>query len=131
MSASGWPSCGDNEVNMNRVSKVIVFSMNRTFLHKQTWGSCNPVFFFVGIYAIKKNSFFFKIQIEPSNLSSTVDGVEGPRLVQALPIYLDCCSMVRGFPTWQLHDWLTFEKLQLGAFLLASNDFRMVMHTCG
>jgi hypothetical protein len=47
----------------------------------------------------KQIVFFFKIQIEPSNLSSTVDGVEGPRLVQALPIYLDCCSMVRGFPT--------------------------------
>lgn len=34
------------------------------------------------------------------------EGAEGAELVQALPIYLDCS--VSNFPTWQLHDWLTF-----------------------
>ena len=44
---------------------------------------------------------------------------------KTLPIYYSF-SRGRGFPTWQLHDWLTFEKLQLGTFLLASSDFSLL-----
>ena len=50
----------------------------------------------------------FKLKLRPSNLSSTEESMKGPGLVQALPIYHGCCSSVRDFPTWQLHDWLTF-----------------------
>jgi hypothetical protein len=56
----------------------------------------------------KSKESLFKFELRPSNLSSTVDGVEGPELVQALPFYHGFCSRAKDSPTWQLHDWLTF-----------------------
>jgi hypothetical protein len=55
-----------------------------------------------------KQRVFIHAQGQTLQLSSTIDGVEDPELVQALPIYHSCCIRVRDFPAWQLHDWLTF-----------------------
>lgn len=48
----------------------------------------------------------FKLVLRLSNISSTVEGVGGAEVVQALPIYHG--SRVRDFSVKQLHDCLTF-----------------------
>lgn len=54
----------------------------------------------------KKQEFLFKLELGPSKLPSTVDGMEGPELVKASPIYH--ASRGKDFPTWQLDDCLAF-----------------------
>jgi hypothetical protein len=49
-------------------------------------------------------------------------GGEGPKLIKS-SLFIMVISRVRGFPTWQLHNWLTFKGYKLGAILLASNTF--------
>ena len=51
----------------------------------------------------KSKESLFKLEFGPSNLSSTVNSVEGAELVRALLI-----NRMKNFPTWQLDDWLTF-----------------------
>lgn len=46
-------------------------------------------------------------------------GVEGLELVRPC-LFI----MVKGFPTWRLHDWLIFKGYVPGSILLASNDFK-------
>ena len=54
----------------------------------------------------KSKESLFKLELGPFNLSSTAEGVEGPKMVQALPTYHG--SRVKDFLTWQLHDSMTF-----------------------
>ena len=56
--------------------------------------------------SMQSQRVFIPAQAQTPKSLSTLKTVEGPVLVQTLPIYHD--SRVSNFPTWQLHGQLTF-----------------------
>jgi hypothetical protein len=73
----------------------------------------------------KAKSLYSSLSSDPSKLSNAVDGCGNTHACKILSFYHVFRNVWR-FPTWQLQDWLTFKKIQLGTFLLTSNDFSLL-----